>query len=161
LIVTLHWAPLSSSQPVQVTPAVPVPSEAASITGVPSSKLFSQLEPQLIPPGELVTVPVPEPLAFTVSVCCPIASKVAVTRRAGPRRSSQSPVEPLPLSQRLRSPALAPASGAPASLTGAPSAKLASQVGPKLMPAGELVTVPPPVSALVTSSRSWGTRSYV
>lgn len=41
---------------------------AVSVTTLPAAKDALQLRPQLIVPGEEVTVPVPEPLRTTVSV---------------------------------------------------------------------------------------------
>ena len=41
--------------------------EAVSVTIVLLAKAYEQVEPQLIPAGELVTVPLPVPLLLTVS----------------------------------------------------------------------------------------------
>ena len=56
-----HPPPL---QPVKVEPATGV---AVSVTAVPLVKLAAQVAPQLIPTGELVTVPLPVPAGVTVS----------------------------------------------------------------------------------------------
>lgn len=45
-----------------------VPGVAVSVTVVPFVKVATQVGPQLMPTGELVTVPVPGPLLDTVSV---------------------------------------------------------------------------------------------
>ena len=52
-------------QPVKVEPAAAV---AVSVTVVPLAKLAEQVAPQLIPTGELVTVPLPVPAGVTVRV---------------------------------------------------------------------------------------------
>jgi hypothetical protein len=50
-------------QPLKVAPPVGV---AVSITGVPLAKFTVQMDPQLIPAGELVTVPLPDTLTESV-----------------------------------------------------------------------------------------------
>src|SRR5438552_12579785 len=52
-------------QPVKVEPATGV---AVSVTAVPPAKLAEQVAAQLIPAGELVTVPLPVPAGVTVRV---------------------------------------------------------------------------------------------
>src|SRR5437016_1732301 len=52
-------------QPVKVEPAAGV---AVNVTAVPLAKLAEQVAPQLIPTGELVTVPLPVPAGVTVRV---------------------------------------------------------------------------------------------
>ena len=69
LIVRLHWFPEVESQPLQLV-KVEVPSgTAVSVTGVPLLKVVEQVAPQLIPAGELVTVPPPVPFFVTFKVC--------------------------------------------------------------------------------------------
>src|SRR5439155_10877481 len=51
-------------QPLKVEPAA---GAAVSVTAVPLVKLAEQVAPQLIPTGELVTVPLPVPAGVTVS----------------------------------------------------------------------------------------------
>ena len=63
-------------QPAKVDPAVGL---AVKVTAAPWLNCAEHVEPQLIPPGELVTVPLPVPALLTVSVCCGTAVKVAVT----------------------------------------------------------------------------------
>ena len=50
----------------------------------------------------------------------------------------------------LQPPKVDPAAGVAVSVTAVPLVKLAAQVAPQVMPAGELVTVPLPVPAWVT-----------
>src|SRR5205823_14797810 len=75
-------------QPVKVEPAAGV---AVSVTVVPLAKLAVQVAPQLIPAGELVTVPLPVPALLTVRATVGRA-KVAVTVVAAPRVTVQVPV---------------------------------------------------------------------
>src|SRR5439155_1548832 len=120
-------------QPVKVEPAAGV---AVNVTAVPLVKLAEQAAPQLIPAGELVTVPVP------------------VTVVAAERVTVQAPVpEQLPPLQPVK---VEPAAGVAVSVTAVPLEKLAEQVAPQLIPAGELVTVPLPVPALLTVSAKLG-----
>ncbi len=63
-------------QPVKVEPAVGF---AVSVTAVPCANWALQVAPQLIPAGELVTVPAPVPALLTVRVCWGPVAKVAVT----------------------------------------------------------------------------------
>ena len=60
--VPVHPPPL---QPLKIEPAAGV---AVSVTAVPPAKLAAQFAPQVIPAGELVTVPLPVPAGVTVRV---------------------------------------------------------------------------------------------
>ena len=73
---------------------------------------------------------------------------VAVTVVAALKVTVQAPVPEQPAP--LQPPKVAPAAGAAVSVTVVPLAKLAAQVAPQAMPAGELVTVPLPVPAGAT-----------
>ena len=53
------------AQPEKVEPAA---GAAVSVTAVPLVKLAAQVAPQVIPAGELVTVPLPVPAGVTVRV---------------------------------------------------------------------------------------------
>jgi len=137
-------------QPVKVEPAAGV---AVSVTAVPLAKLTEQVAPQLIPTGELVTVPLPVPAGVTVRVkLCRV--KVAVTVVAAETVTTHDPVpeQPPPL-QPVK---VEPAAGVAVNVTAVPLAKLAEQLAPQLIPAGELVTVPLPVPALLTVSAKLG-----
>src|SRR5437879_12916257 len=100
-----------------------------------------------MPGGGLVTVPLPAPALETVSVKV-WRVKVAVTVVAAETVTTHDPVpeQPPPL-QPLK---IEPAAGVAVSVTAVPLVKLAEQVAPQSMPAGELVTVPLPVPAGVT-----------
>src|SRR5436853_6999469 len=82
-------------QPVKVEPAA---GAAVRVTAVPLVKLAAQVAPQVIPAGELVTVPLPVPALLTVSAKVGRA-KVAVTVVAALRVTVQAavPEQPPPL----------------------------------------------------------------
>ena len=63
-------------QPAKVEPAA---GPAVSVTAVPCANCELQVAPQLIPDGELVTVPEPVPALLTVRVCGGAAVKFALT----------------------------------------------------------------------------------
>ena len=100
----------------------------------------------MIPAGVLVTVPLPVPVSVTVRM--KVGVKVAVTAVAAETVTVQGPVpaQPPPLQPVKEE----PAAGAAASVMAVPLVKLAEQVAPQLIPAGELVTVPLPVPDGVT-----------
>src|SRR5438046_1785759 len=131
-------------QPVKVEPAAGV---AVSVTAVPLVKLAEQVAPQLIPAGELVTVPLPVPAWLTVSAKLG-RLKVAVTVVAAETVTTHVPVPEHP--PPLQPVKVEPAAGAAVSVTAVPLVKLAEQVTPQVIPAGVLVTVPMPVPALET-----------
>ena len=82
VIETVHWLPLVESQPLQPAKVDPAAAAAVSVTEVPSLNCAEQVEPQLTPLGELVTVPEPVPDLETVSVRWGV--KVAVTALSAP-----------------------------------------------------------------------------
>src|SRR5438034_679532 len=137
-------------QPPKVEPAA---GAAVSVTAVPLAKLAEQVAPQVMPAGELVTVPLPLPALLTVSAKLG-RLKVAVTVVAAETVTTQVPVpeHPPPL-QPLK---VEPVAGLAVSVTAVPLVKLAEQVAPQVIPAGELVTVPLPVPALLTVSAKLG-----
>src|SRR5438093_11176423 len=92
--------------------------------------------------GELVTVPLPVPTLLTVSAKVG-RLKVAVTVVAAETETTHDPVpeHPPPLQPDRKS----VVEGEAVSVTAVPLVKLAAQVAPQVMPAGELVTVPLPV----------------
>ncbi len=103
-----------------------------------------QVLPQLIPAGELVTVPLPVPALVTerpkvwsVNVAVQDVTAVIVT----------DPVlHPVPVHPAKTEPAAAVA----VRVTTVPLVRLDEQAVPQLMPAGELVIVPVPVPVLRT-----------
>ncbi len=78
--------------------------------------LAVQLTPQLIPAGELVTVPLPAPARLTVSVYVAIVN-VAVTERAWSIVTVQPPV---PEQAPLQPPKTEPTDGVAVSVTTVP-----------------------------------------
>src|SRR5207249_1004547 len=106
-----------------------------------------------IPPGELVTVPLPVPALLTVSAKLGRLN-VAVTVVAALRVTVQAPgpEQPPPL-QPVK---VEPAAGAAVSGTAVRRAGHGAQVAPQVIPTGELVTVPLPVPALLTVSAKLG-----
>ena len=65
---TVHVLPDGDGQLVQLVNVDPLFAAAVRVMDVALAKLPEQLAPQLIPAGELVTVPVPVPESATVSV---------------------------------------------------------------------------------------------
>jgi hypothetical protein len=127
---------------------------AVSVTDVPSAKLAEQVDGQLMPAGELVTLPDPAPAFVTVRVRCTGAVvKVAATFRAALMVTvhvvalpEQSPDQPA----KVELP-----EAAAVSVTDVPSTNVALQVEGHVIPAGELVTDPVPFPAEVTVSVHW------
>src|SRR5439155_724963 len=66
--VTVHVPVPEQPPPVQPVKVEPAAGAAVSVTAVPLVKLAEQVAPQLMPVGELVTVPLPVPDGVTVSV---------------------------------------------------------------------------------------------
>src|SRR5204862_7314469 len=114
---------------------------------VPLVKLAEHVAPQLIPAGALVTVPLPVPAGVTVRVGGG-TGRVTVTVVDAESVTTHAPVpeQPPPL-QPLK---VEPAAGVAVSVTGVPLVKLAEHVAPQVIPAGALVTGPPPGPAGVT-----------
>ncbi|HBB96987.1 MAG TPA: hypothetical protein DC054_16535 [Blastocatellia bacterium] len=73
-------APLPVQAPLHPLKVEFAPAVAVKFTTVPSAYVAEHVAPQLIPAGELVTVPVPVPVRLTVSVRSEDV-KVAVTVR--------------------------------------------------------------------------------
>jgi hypothetical protein len=68
VMMTTHVVALPQRTPLQPRNTEPVAGVAVSVTAVCAGKATEQIPPQSIPPGELVTVPCPEPAFETVSV---------------------------------------------------------------------------------------------
>ena len=139
--VPLHPPPL---QPANVDPAAAV---AVSVTDVPLAYPLLQLVPQLIPTGALITVPVPVPVLFTVSVGIVGGLKVAVMFWSPFMTTTQ---EPVPLQAPLHPENIDPPAGDADKVTVVPGLYALLQPSPQLMPAGLLMTVPVPAPAFVT-----------
>ena len=149
VIVTEH--PPVPVQPAPLQPANVDPSAAVAVSATtePLAKLAEQAVGQLIPAGALVTLPAPPPASDTLSAnVLALAVKFAVTAAF----AVIVKVQVLVPSQRAPP---HPANvefvfGAAVSVIAVPLAKFAVQAVGQLIPAGLLVTVPPPVPASET-----------
>jgi hypothetical protein len=149
LTVTWQVPVPAHGPPLQPSNTEPGAGLAVSVTVVPELKLATQVAPQLMPAGEEVTVPVPLPARLTVRLNAPTA-KVAVTLAAALIVTTQVPVPAHPPpDQPLK---VEPGPGVAVSVTTVPESKLATQVAPQLIPAGDEATVPVPPPALFTVS---------
>jgi hypothetical protein len=119
-----------------------------SVTVAPVGKLALQLLPQLMPLGALVTEPPPPLVTFRVWLLC---AKLAPTVCAALSATTQEVA--VPVQAPLQPVKVYPLSGAAVSVTCVPGSKLAVQVVPQLIPAGALLTVPPP--GLTTVRACW------
>lgn len=135
-------------------PLHPVKAESASgvtvkLTTVPLAKAALQLEPQEIPAGALVIVPVPVPDLLTVSVkLCDAKAAVTVVAALSVTMQAPVPEQPPPL-QPVK---VEPAAGVAVRVIAVPLANAVVQVAPQEIPAGELLTVPEPTPDLLTVS---------
>ena len=130
-------------EPLQ-PPNVPLVAVAVKVTDDPAAKLAEQVTPQLMPEGELLTVPVPVPTLVTVmGYVTAGGAKVAVTLWVPVivmthGAAVQPPLQPVKVD---------PAVGLALSVTAVPGANTNEQVAPQSIPAGELLTVPVPAPA--------------
>src|SRR5262245_18357067 len=118
---------------------------AVNVTMVPAPKEAEQVAPQLMPPGELVTLPGPWPDRCAVSwkdVVELFGAKLALTDVAAFIATVQVPVPEQP--PPLQPVNVALAEGMAGTVARGAARKDAEQVAPQLMPPGELVTVPEP-----------------
>jgi hypothetical protein len=153
-IVTLH-APVPVHAPLQPANVEPAAAVGVSVTIVPVGKLAEQVVGQLIPEGELDTVPLPVPASVTLSKkFVGVVLKVAVTACAAFIVTLQVPV---PEQAPLQPANIEPVPGAAVNVTMVPLAKLAEQAVGQLTPAGLLVTMPLPVPASVTVKLKFAT----
>lgn len=102
-----------------------------------------------MPEGLLVTVPLPVPAFVMVRLLVGASAKVAVTDWLEVMLKLQVPV---PLQDPLQPSKIDPAAGTALSVTCVPLSNIALQELPQLIPAGLLVTVPPPLPARLTVS---------
>lgn len=137
-------------------PRQPVNTEPAAAVGVnetvkPLEKVVEQVDPQLIPDGELTIVPLPTPVRSTLSPKVPPpvpeTPNVAVTLLVAVMLSPQVLV---PLHDPLQPEKTEPLPGEAVSVTCVPLEKLAEQFVPQLIPLGTLETEPVPLPDLVT-----------
>jgi hypothetical protein len=135
--------------PENVEPPVAV---AVNVTELPLGKLPLQEALQVMPPGELLTMPPPAPAMVTVSAAIVgDAANSAVTLWLLVMVTLQAPVpiQPPPLHPVNVAPPVAVA----VSVTVVPGGKLAVQVAlHPLMPTGALLIVPAPVPPFTTVS---------
>src|SRR5207245_1168124 len=141
--VPLHPPPL---QPAKTDPAAAV---AVNVTAVPVLKVAEQVDPQLISPPPLVTVPDPVPDLMTVKAKV-LRANIAVTVVLAVTVTLHVPVP-------LQPPPLQPvkfefAAGVAVRMTVVPALTVSVQVVPQLIPPSLLVTVPPPFPALAAVS---------
>jgi len=139
--VTMHVVVLPLQAPDQPAKVDRASGVAVSVTDAPIAKLARHVFPQLIPAGDDVTSPPPAPVLATFNPSWR-TSKTAVTDLAASTVTRQFP-EPLQGPDHPVKVDVASAVGV--NVTIVPSAKLAEQVPPHAMPAGEDATVPPPV----------------
>jgi hypothetical protein len=127
---------------------------AVSVTVTLLANEAEQVDPQLIPAGLEVTVPLPRPLLLTVRLKnCRL--NVAVTDFAA--FTATVHVAPETELQPVQLPKTEPAAGVAVSVTVVPFVYGCEQSAPQLIPAGLDVTVPPPAPALPTVSMKVGT----
>ena len=136
LMVTTQL-PVPLQAPPQPVKFQPLAGASLSVTCAPLAKFALQVEPQLMPDGELVTVPLPVSLTESVNSCV----NVAVTDSAAFIVTTQLPVPLHAPPQPVKVPPLA---GVAVRVTCDPPVKLALQVEPQLIPEGVLATVPLP-----------------
>ncbi len=116
LMVTLQ-APVPVQAPLQPVNTEPAAGVAARLTTVPELYWKEQVAPQLMPAGELVSVPVPVPAGVTVNVNR--GTKVAVTVVAEFTVTVQVPVPVQAPPQPVK---IQPAAGTAVRVTGVPEA---------------------------------------
>ena len=132
--------------PLHDEKSIPDAGTAVSATLVPQVKAAAQVAPQLMPGGELVTAPAP--LTATLSPAVE-GTNDAVTAVAA---FSVTVHAPMPVHAPLHPAKSEPRAGAADSVTELALGKLAVQVVPQLIPAGELETVPLPAPVRLTVS---------
>jgi hypothetical protein len=127
-------------------PAKPQPSAgvAVSVTCVAGAKFALHVDGQLIPAGELVTVPLPVTLTDNATFC----TNVAVTDAAA-FIVTEHPALPLQAPPQVLK--VQPLAGVAVKVTGVPLANPALHIDGQLMPEGLLATVPLPVTLTVSA----------
>ncbi len=124
--------------PCQLINMKPLAGVAVSVTWVPLAKPALQVVPQLIPDGELDTLPLPA----TVTDKTGSKTKFAVTEALAFTVTLQGPAPEHAPDHPVK---VEPVAGDAESVTTVPEEKVPLQVDPQLMPAGALETVPWPL----------------
>jgi hypothetical protein len=142
-------APAPEHAPDQPVNVEPESAAGVKVTLVPGLYVSLQSEPQLIPAGLLVTVPLPVPDFVTVRVycCCCCSVNVAVTVLSLVMDTVQAPAPEQAPDHPVN---VDPESGVGVNLTLIPWLNSSLQSAPQLIPAGLLATVPLPVPVFVT-----------
>jgi hypothetical protein len=141
-IVTMQLPTPLQPPPLQPLKPQPFVGAAVSVTCVPPPKLELHVDGQLIPGGELVTVPLPAMLTDKVAFC----TKVAVIASAAFIVTVQPP---LPVQAPLQLLKAQPLAGVGVKVTADPPVNVWLHVDGQLMPEGLLATVPLPVMLTV------------
>jgi hypothetical protein len=147
-VTTIEQGPVPEHDPAQPVKRKPGLAFGVRVTVVPLTTLALQAEGQVMPDGELVTVPLPDTDTESGKVC--VAVKIAPIVWFVPAgrvhvvffpAGAQAPVQP---------PKVDPLDGVSVRVTVPAPGKEAEHVAPQLIPAGLLVTVPWPVPDFVT-----------
>jgi hypothetical protein len=138
--------PVPVQPPLQPANVDPVAAVAVNVTDVPAKYVALHVGPQLIPAGLLLTPPAPVPARLTETVLG-FAVKVAVTLADPFPPSAQVPV---PVQPPLQPANVDPLAGVAVNVTDVPAKYVALHVGPQLIPAGLLLTLPLPVPVRFT-----------
>jgi len=154
LVATVQVWPETVSQPLHPVKPDNRAGLAVSVTTALLAYDAEHVDPQLIPAGLDVTVPLPRPVLLTVRVKY-WRLNVAVTDLAAVTLTVQAvpDTELQPLHPPKREPLFATA----VSVTVVPLVYGSEQSAPQLIPAGLDETVPPPAPALLTASMKLGT----
>jgi hypothetical protein len=123
-------------QPANLEPGA---GAAVRVTELSEVKLAKQVNPHLIPAGELVTAPVPVPDLVTVRAY--VCRNVAVTECTAFIKRWQAPI---PVQSPDHPANFDPASGIAVSVTSESLANVDEQTAPQSIPEGEEVTAPLP-----------------
>ena len=147
--MTVHVDLLPEHAPDQPTNFDFAAGFAVSVTERPESNDAEQVEPQLMPDGEDVTVPFPSPFLVTVRRWVD-AVNLAVTSRDRVMDTMQTLAVPLQSSDQPTN--VDPLAGVAVNVTVTLAANRASHVLPQSIPLGDDMTVPFPFPLLSTSS---------
>lgn len=155
LTVQVLAAPVHA--PVHPEKLEPAPGVAVRVTEVFAAYCSMQSEPQLMPAGVDVTVPLPLPPRVTLSAKLGGTENNAVTVRLTLIDTTQ--VVALPVQAPVQPAKIEPAAGDAVNVTLLPSTYDSEQSAPQLMPTGDEVTVPEPAPERLTVSVRAGSLS--